>query len=681
MTDRDPPAGVPTLAAVVAAVLGLGAVAVAQPILEVVGAEPGYLVAHDLGTIEVVLFPLVLVAAALVPLPAVVIARRFSAEAGIWAAAAVLGAWTGLIVLHVGVRLTWAGALTAVSAVAAGGAVVTVYGTSSTARRWSGALAVLPPVVVVWFWLTVPTSLFDPASGDAVVADDAAPYDVVVLIFDELPTSSLMGADGNLLPRFQEGFGRLASDGIWYRNAVTVETLTAEAIPAVLSGAAVEDGTLPVTSAHPNTLMSILSGTHDVSTVEAITDLCLPDVCTPTRPPLVERWRTLLIDTGVVFAHLVTPPSVATALPPIDAAWAGFAATYAGDGSFDVDEELRDARQTDRRLAVDAFIEEVPDGGDPPTVAVGHFLLPHRPWTLLPDGTTYVPDDPPGYVSRGWGSDEFFVAQGWQRHMLQVGYADAVVSAVVDRLQEQGRYDATMLVVLADHGVAFIPGVGDMRATHRRSARWILPVPLFVKYPAAAEGVPAPGTVVDTRVETIDVVPTVMDVLDAAVDPTLTASWDGRSLLGLDGRGETTEMMLRGEPFAYHGGVGELRRIAALRERWFTDPWALVPDPSLRPLLGAAIADLDTSDDPHTQVTIGDAGVMTTGTVTAESTPPGSPPYVAVANDGHIVAVTKAFDDGGKWRFATLVGPGEARTGGDWSAWTVVTGDPPTLTR
>lgn len=680
VTERNRPNT--ALLSIVVAIVGLGAVAVAQPILQVVGADPGYLVAHDLGRFEVLVFPVFLVAAALIPAGLVLVAHRLSPRLGVWAAALGIGALTALIVLHVGVSSSWPGVVTGSAAVVAGSIAVGLYGGNEAVRRWGGMLALLPPVVVGWFWLSLPPSLITADGAEAATVERAEPNDVVVMIFDELPLSSVVDSEGELLADLFPGFGRLAEDGTWYRDAVTVETLTAEAVPAILTGSAVTDGAPPVASAYPNTVMNLMSETHDVTMTEAITDLCPPSVCTRRRGPAFDRWSVLMADTAIVFAHLVTPPSLSASLPPIDAAWAGFGRDEGNEDTFDVAERLADARQADRRVAVEGFLDRLPGAGSRPTVAVGHFLLPHRPWVLLPDGTSYEPESPPGYVSRGWGTDEYFLADGWRRHMLQVGYVDGVVSDVVAALEEAGRYQSALLIVLADHGVAFIPGVADMRATNERSAGSILPVPLFVKYPAAASDVPEPGTIIDERVETVDVLPTILDVLDAEVDPTVTEAWDGRSLLDLEGREEVTRIRLRGEPFDFGPAMDETRSIAARREAWFsTDLFGLVPDPTLADLPGSPVTGARLVDDQSVEVDIDRAGVTVTGTVAPASVP--RPAHVAVVLDGRVVAVTKAYaaDDADRLRFSAMVPPGKGRVSDQWSAWYVDPSDPRTLRR
>lgn len=682
MSETPPDQPRPGIATAVAAITGLAAVAVAQPILQVVGSEPQFFVAHDLGALEVALFPLLLVVGAcLLPLLVVVPTHLVAPGAARWMAAAAMGALSSLVALHIGATLEWSTIAVGAAALAVGGAVLTAYATSETARRSSLALLALPPIVVAWFWLTVSGDLLG-GDGEAIAAAQSAPYDVVILILDELPTSSILDGDGELRGEALPGFARLAADGTWYRNAITVETGTSEAVPAILSGIAVADGTAPVAAAHPGTLMALLRDTHGVSSLEAITDLCPDDVCEPDPTPVVDRWRRLTADLGILFGHLVAPPSLADELPPIDAAWAGFGDDEAdsdptGYGGYDLDERLAEARRSDRRAFADRFLASL-EAEDRPQLSVGHLMLPHRPWVFLPDGSTYDAGHAPGYISRGWGPDWFFVADGWRRHLLQVEYADTVVDRVLDTLERSGRYDSTMVVVLADHGVAFLPDIGDMRATLGLTAGSILPVPFFVKYPTEVEEAPPPGSVVDDRVTTLDVVPTVMDVLDADLPSSLPEAWEGRSLLDPGERPAVTVFELRGEPFRYGAGIDDSVEIAARREGWFGGGmWDLAPDSGLQHLLGRPLARLELDDDPQRSLRIDRAGVVVEGTL--DGFEPGA--SVVVAGDNTVVAITKAFDDDGRTGFTTLVEPAVAESVERWSAWVAAPGEPGRLRR
>jgi hypothetical protein len=108
------------------------------------------------------------------------------------------------------------------------------------------------------------------------------------------------------------------------------------------------------------------------------------------------------------------------------------------------------------------------------------------------------------------------------RHLLQVQAADAFVGGVITRLRRLGVYDDTLLVVTADHGVAFRPR-RPIRGLSRATASDIAWVPLLIKAPGQTRGGPD-----DRPAESIDIVPTIAAHLGIDVP------WDvdGRSLLG-----------------------------------------------------------------------------------------------------------------------------------------------------
>ena len=86
-------------------------------------------------------------------------------------------------------------------------------------------------------------------------------------------------------------------------------------------------------------------------------------------------------------------------------------------------------------------------------------LLPHFPWHYLPTGQDYaaLPGHTNGLDGQVWPNEES-AASMRVRHLLQVQAADTFVGHVVARLRELGVYDDTLLVVTADHGVAFAGG-------------------------------------------------------------------------------------------------------------------------------------------------------------------------------------------------------------------------------
>jgi hypothetical protein len=56
----------------------------------------------------------------------------------------------------------------------------------------------------------------------------------VLIVFDEFPSTDLMGKDRRLDRRRFPNFARLAADATWYRNATTVYDTTFSAVPAIL---------------------------------------------------------------------------------------------------------------------------------------------------------------------------------------------------------------------------------------------------------------------------------------------------------------------------------------------------------------------------------------------------------------------------------------------------------------
>ena len=157
-----------------------------------------------------------------------------------------------------------------------------------------------------------------------------------------------------------------------------------------------------------------------------------------------------------------------------------------------------------------------------PTLDLIHTELPHVPWNYLPSGQEYVTDDKgvPGTTKDAWGSDTRLITQGQQRYLLQVGYADTLLGRLLDRLRATGRYDRSLVIVTADHGVAFQPEL-SRRAVSASTFEQIADVPLFIKAPEQHQ-----GAIDESTARNVDIVPTIADHLGSPL------GWrsDGRSL-------------------------------------------------------------------------------------------------------------------------------------------------------
>lgn len=642
---------------VVATIVGVGGFAVAQPILDLVGRNPEFFVARRFPSIDIVVLAVglaVLPAALAAPvLAARLVGPRVSAVAHL----VVVGALAALLAAGAMNVVGWGGLAPAgFVAVALGFGILVAWLLLWFAQVRIGLrfLAAAPVVFVAVFLFATPVSglLVSSASNLAQAGSPDAPGPVVVMVFDEFPTASITGPSGEIDGERYPALGGLAADGVWYRNAVGVRQQTEEALPSILTGVGVDEGSIPIAADHPYNLFTMLDDGFDVAAVENVTELCPEFACeNVSRPvePVSERWDAIGQDLSVVYRHLVYPDALTTGLPPIDESWTSF--DRGGGDDFDIIERFVAQVTDDRRRDVERFLGILEPAGEEPPLRFAHFLLPHHPWDLTADGRVHGAPRPPGRFEVGWGDDPYLVAQGWQRHLVQVGYADTIVGRVVDRLRSLGLYEEALVMVVADHGIAISPGVGHQRVVTPESAGSVAFVPMLVKYPASMERAPEPGTVDSIRAETTDVVPTVADV----VGVTVPWSTDGVSLLDEEARTRRTSSVMLGSQgeVEIDADEGPLLEVVADKAEWFPggDPYALTP-PGWSGLVGTSVAGEDADgvtltvdqEDLLADYRAGDDPVPSylSGTVDVEGGATGDE-IVAVSFDGTVVAVTRSY--------------------------------------
>jgi hypothetical protein len=106
--------------------------------------------------------------------------------------------------------------------------------------------------------------------------------------------------------------------------------------------------------------------------------------------------------------------------------------------------------------------------------------------------------------------DEYLTRHNEQRYLLQLGYTDRLLGRLLRRLKDQGIYDDTLIVVVADHGYLWRSGVATRRRALAGTAHELTPVPFFVKRPGQRR-----GRVSGAYARTLDVPSTIADVLGA----------------------------------------------------------------------------------------------------------------------------------------------------------------------
>lgn len=656
---------------VVLSCAALFALAVALPLLDLLGRNAEFFLAHSSSKLDIVLLGLAL--ALVLPLLlgfAIAGIFRIHRTTGLVVLALAIAGLAALFAIRL-LGSTPASSLPAwaelVLAAAIGVGVAYAFFRFGNVRTFIRFTAIAPLVVLGLF-------LFGSSASELVFVSDAVagtsqitiedPAQVVLVVFDEFPVASIIDGDGNIQEDVYPGFARLAKDSTWFRNAVTIQQQSEHSIPAIVSGSDGSHDKLPTAGDYPFTLFTLLSDSYDLHVFETVTDLCPEYACENTTRPtrsFRQRWESLADDLWVVSGHLFLPDDLADDLPPIDSTWSNFSA---GGGNSNQEIIARFQQLTydaDRRDPIHAFVDLAGEAPGEPRLLFINALVPHVPWNYLPSGQLYdAPGSAPGTKSPGWGNDEWLVDQAYQMHLAQVGYADTILGDLISNLEEAGTYDDTLLIVMADHGVTVRPNIPHRRKATADTIGDIAAIPLFIKVPNDVG-----GTIDDYRAETIDVLPTIADVLGITLPWTV----EGSSLVAAD-RPQRTESHIEGAEGVIVFGVdgSEAKAVAARKVQHFgsNGPFGLAP-PGYAELLGLSIDDLDVRQAANGGATIRNKNsysvvdldgpiipAWTSGTlrdVPGDST-------IAIIVNGDIAAVTESrTNDDGTVTYGAIVPP------------------------
>jgi hypothetical protein len=396
-----------------------------------------------------------------------------------------------------------------------GAVAVVAYRRVAAVRTWLAFAAFAPVVFVGMFLLTSPTSrlLDDVASAGS--GDVGNPVPVVMLVFDELPLASVVDENGTIDAELFPNLAGLAAESTWFRNATTVSSSTWHAAPALVTGRLPEPDAGPGAADHPDSLFTLIADDYDLNVVESVTRVCPTDVCDDVAIGGVPGGlRELLRDANRVMRGRLSPSGdtsdavaamVEEGTSPEPSRPSGAEPSDDGFADFELDQPAR----------FRAFTDGIVD--DRPALHYLHVLLPHVPFRYLPSGARYPGPDPDlGRSGDQWTTEPWPVDLGRQRHLLQVGYVDALLGEVLDALRERGVYDDALIVVTSDHGISFRPGQPIRGLEGQALADDVLAdlawVPLLVKRPGTTT-----GSVDDANVLNIDVLPTIADVLDVDI--------------------------------------------------------------------------------------------------------------------------------------------------------------------
>lgn len=518
----------------IAVIGGLSAAAFSGPILDLYGRNPDVWVANRSSSTQMILFGIgvvLLIPALFILLSLVVGALSERADRYLYiGSVALLSIAIGFVVSRqiIPSHTKWALVLTLAIA-----GVVTWLVLNAEGIVALSAIAV--PVLLAIFLIWSQTASLMWSGPEPVGAADTvgSPHSVLMIQLDELPLASLMSQGGTINADLFPNLARLADRSTWYRNALADSIATSQSVPAILSGRTGEEtGEGSSFATRPNNLFTLLGESYDMHVIEWVTELCPEYLCPEFAGRQPISFVNVVKDVGVVYGHLTLPNWGRERLPAIDTAWTGFLGATETASPEDVEiRSLPVAPEPDRDDWL-SWMQRISNGispGGPPTLSFAHLGTPHVPWNVNPSGSQYLkPEehlDVQGVDGDGrWNATGHQNVVGLQRHLFELGAFDAMLGQMIDHIDRLDAWDDIMFVVIADHGASFQAG------QHRR---WpfldnrddLYRIPLFIKYPGQQEGV-----IDDRAVFGVDVVPTIVDVLDIATDWT----FDGTSLVTLD---------------------------------------------------------------------------------------------------------------------------------------------------
>jgi hypothetical protein len=673
-----------------AQLLAASGFALAQPLFDLLGKNAEFFAVRGSTPSDIVLFALVVTFGPALVLLAVELLVALVSDV----AAEVLHlVFLGFLAAVFGVQALKRSGVDGTTVLIAGSVLIGVA-VAVVARQWRAArsfltlLGAAPLLFLALFLFDSPTSKLVISSGDAQAAAIRvrATTPVVFLLFDEFPVIDLQTRSGEIDAARFPNFAKLAAGSTWFRDTTTLSASTTVAVPAILTGDKPKKGALPIYRDHPNNLFTLLGRRYRMRVIESQTRLCPQKLCKRKDAGTESRLSSLYSDVKVVYLHLIAPPELEDRLPVIDESWGDFGSSSPEDaldsspsGVPKVDlKTFYLGRVRDFNRFVASFRKP---GTGPPTLYFIHVLLPHTPWLYLPDGHARAVTAPnaPGRNGELWYNGQLAV-QAWQRHLLQLGFTDRLLGKFLRRLHRTGLWDKALIVVTADHGVSFRGGDLRRHPTRTNLAELAF-TPLFMRLPGEEQ-----GRVVDTHVQTVDILPT----MAAALGIKIPWKTDGRS--ALTGKRPPTRVNVAGVIASYPVALAQRRASLARQLGLFgSGTWGsqFAGTGAYRRLVGTNVSTLAATTAPDASAHVDGVGSKLVRHYPRGSALVPSPlagtlsgvrvgEAVAVALNGRIAAVSVAYRNpgGGPVRFSLLAPESAFRTGRNTVRVFVLAGSP-----
>ena len=489
----------------------LYALAVSQPLLNLLGTNADFFTSRQLSSGTVLWFALVVALGIPLLLYAIDTIAGLTSDTVGWVIHLVLV--FGLTLLLAGqiarkVFESTAGAI-ALAAVLAG-LLTLIYARSAPLRQIATWFSPLPLLVLLLFLFnTSANRIVFPGSTAAAEVTTDRHVPVIFLAFDEFTGTSLLGPNNKIDVKSFPNFAALTKDGTYYRNFTAAADETTRVMAGLMTGDMWREHALPIAADYPHNLFTLFGKSYRMRVGEEATDLCPLKLCHQKGASSASVFN----DAGLVYLHQISPKPLEEKLTPVNETLGKF--------SDDDDDESAETAD-DRQHGKDTILNELGGGGRPRrfdewlqtidgkvdrTLYFKHVLLPHVPWQYLPNGQVYrkhAQEYIPGINQLPSFGDNWLLQQGYQRHLMQVGLTDRMVGSLVARLKEVGIYDKALIVITADNGESFLHPNHDRHIADATTFTDIASTPLLIKLPNQRA-----GGYDDRHVRTFDVVPTV----------------------------------------------------------------------------------------------------------------------------------------------------------------------------
>lgn len=352
----------------------------------------------------------------------------------------------------------------------------------------------------------------------AATINSSNPPTVVWVVADELQYPLIFDAQGAVRPQYPN-LRALQGTATTYARAFTPANYTDFAMPALFNGVTDVGGLTAADRADMKASRGIFPALSTAYSVVMESPLfrfeCNATNCVNASPDagasITDQVRLLIADSTAVLGRVAMAPVIAAAFPSLDGKWRDFWSSG------------EDPAGSVLAIPAQRFIDSMnaaKASSQAPVLGLWHTMRTHAPWTVDSAGAQWYPRRlpvVPGSHMVGTDANGHYTSKETIELSRRIYAASAVefdrqVGILMSDMKKAGTFNDTMIIVTADHGVAFTERK-DRRLGDTDVQMWseVAHVPLLVKYPQQDK----PEVVTAVR-STAQISQTILDTVGAA---------------------------------------------------------------------------------------------------------------------------------------------------------------------